>query len=149
MQEISVPEWSEDPSELKVLQQGLLETIERDFGPPQRSNFAWVFRGKDGSIIAGVAGYCHWHWAYVGQVWVHEDQRGQRLAAQLLRHLETWAHQQKLAGIYIDTFDERVKKMYENLGYHCFGQIPNFPPGHQRYFLLRSLSATAEQNTEG
>lgn len=133
------PQWSENPEELKVLQQGLLQEIESQFGPAKRETYSWVIRGQQGDVIAGVAGFIHWQWVYVAQVWVKEDFRGQGLAKQLLQHLEAWARQQGRQGLYIDTFEDRVKSLYEKMGYVCFGSIPQFPPGQQRYFLYRTL----------
>jgi GNAT superfamily N-acetyltransferase len=134
-----VPAWSDNPEELKILQQGLLEDIQGKFGPSNRETYGWVLRGEGGGVIAGVAGFVHWNWVYVAQVWVEQDCRGQGLAKKLLQHLEAWAAGRRYQGLYIDTFEESVKLMYEKIGYVSFGSIPQFPPGHQRFFLYRNL----------
>jgi GNAT superfamily N-acetyltransferase len=140
-------EWSENPNDLQVLQYQLLKEIEVAFGPPQRENFLFVLRATDdtaqgttkGTVQGGVGGYVHWNWVYVGQLWVASGYQGQGQGKRLMRHLEKWARERKSQGIYIDTFDPKVRAFYESLGYHCIGAIPHFPQGHQRFFLYRSL----------
>lgn len=134
-----VPLWSDDPQELKVLQQGLLKEIEKEFGLPERSPFAWVIKDDGGMVVAGVAGTVHWNWVYVAQLWVGQELQKKGLGRQLMQHLESWAVEKNYSGIYIDTFSASVKAFYEKLGFQLMGVIPNFPPQHERYFLFRPL----------
>jgi GNAT superfamily N-acetyltransferase len=130
-------QWSDNGNELQQLQNELLQVIEGAFGPPLRQNFAWVMRDDAGILIGGVAGYVHWQWAYISQLWVHPNHQGQGHAKKLLEQVETWSKQNNFIGIYIDTFDGRVKEFYERRGFQVCGQIPDFPPGHQRTYLCR------------
>ena len=133
------PQWSDRPEDLKLLQQNLLAKIENDFGPAGRKAYCWVLKDEQEELLGGVAGYVHWGWVYVAQVWVKDTVRGQGLGSDLLHHLELWAKENSFLGIYIDTFERSVKEWYERKGFHCFGEIPDFPKGHQRFFLSRSL----------
>jgi GNAT superfamily N-acetyltransferase len=132
-------QWTSQPEDLNFLQSKLLGHVEEHFGLPNRQNFTWVMRGDDGEIIAGIAGFSHWNWAYVGQIWVHKDWQRQGFGKQLLAQVAAWAKQNSLTGIYLDTFESKVKSFYEGQGFLTIGGIPDFPLGHQRYFLYRRL----------
>lgn len=134
------PIWTEEPAELQTLQRHLLEHIEKKFGLAQRKPFAWVLRDHESKVVGGIAGFIHWGWAYVSQLWVEKSLEGQGAATSLLKQLEDWAKQNHLMGLYIDTFDNAVKDFYIKRGYEFMGQIPDFPRGHQRYFLYRKFS---------
>ncbi|GGC91032.1 hypothetical protein GCM10007418_08390 [Halopseudomonas salina] len=42
-------------------------------------------------------------------------------------------------GIWLDTFDFQAPEFYPKHGFTRFGQIDDFPPGHQRYFFQKRL----------
>jgi iron complex outermembrane receptor protein len=40
---------------------------------------------------------------------------------------------------YLDTFSFQAKPFYERCGYEVFGVLEDFPKGHQRFFMRKSL----------
>jgi len=42
-------------------------------------------------------------------------------------------------GAWLDTFDFQARGFYERLGYACFGEIPEYPIGHTRFFMKKDL----------
>jgi hypothetical protein len=40
---------------------------------------------------------------------------------------------------FLDTFSFQARPLYERLGYRVVGTIPGFPPGHERYFMVKFL----------
>jgi len=44
-----------------------------------------------------------------------------------------------LGEIYLDTFSFQAPAFYQRHGYQVFGTLPDFTPGHQRYFFTKQL----------
>jgi hypothetical protein len=40
---------------------------------------------------------------------------------------------------WLDTFEFQARGFYESLGYECFGELPDYPKGHARYFMKKAL----------
>ena len=47
-----------------------------------------------------------------------------------------------MTGIWLDTFSFQARRFYEKLGYVVFGELPDYPAGHSRYFLQKRLGAS-------
>jgi ribosomal protein S18 acetylase RimI-like enzyme len=58
---------------------------------------------------------------------------------QLLALAEEEARQRGAEYAYLDTFSFQAPDFYKKQGYEIFGELPDFPPGHQRYFLSKKL----------
>lgn len=43
---------------------------------------------------------------------------------------------------YLDTFSFQAPEFYQKRGYVIFGELPNFPEGHHRFFLKKELGKT-------
>ena len=52
---------------------------------------------------------------------------------------EDEARQRGAKNAYLDTFSFQVPDFYKQHGYEVFGELPDFPPGHQRYFMKKQL----------
>jgi GNAT superfamily N-acetyltransferase len=72
-------------------------------------------------------------------MWVREDLRGQGFGRQLLEKAETEARQRGAKRAYLDTFSFQAPAFYKKLGYEEFGRLEDFPAGHTRYFLVKTL----------
>jgi len=44
-----------------------------------------------------------------------------------------------LGEIYLDTFSFQTPAFCQRHGYQVFGTLPDFTPGHQRYFFTKQL----------
>ncbi|MEH2304137.1 GNAT family N-acetyltransferase [Nostoc sp.] len=42
-------------------------------------------------------------------------------------------------NVYVFTYSFQAPEFYQHLGYQVFGELEDFPPGHRRYFLKKSL----------
>jgi hypothetical protein len=42
-------------------------------------------------------------------------------------------------NVYLDTFSFQALDFYQEHGYRVFGELEDFPPGHQRYYLRKEL----------
>jgi GNAT superfamily N-acetyltransferase len=104
---------------------------------PQRLCFALI--GPDQVIVGGVIGVIYWDWLYIDLMWVKDELRGHGYGHRLLTLIEEEARQRGAKNVYLDTFSFQAPDFYKQHGYQVFGELHNFPPGHQRYFLTKQL----------
>ena len=127
-------------AELEAIGAGLTGFNEAAFGPAHRTPIAVVVRSDEDAIVAGISGYTAWDWLYVQWLWVEDAFRGQQLAAKMLDAAESEARARGCHNAWIDTFSPVALKVYERQGYVPFGTLADFPPGHTRTFLKKSLA---------
>jgi ribosomal protein S18 acetylase RimI-like enzyme len=84
-------------------------------------------------------GFTHWNHFFVAAVFVDPQLRRQRVGRELLRRAEALALDQGCDAIYLDTFDFQAPGFYEKLGFKVFGKLEEYPPGHQRFYLVKRL----------
>jgi GNAT superfamily N-acetyltransferase len=108
-------------------------------GDDQGKNLCFVLRSPDQEIVGGVIGATYWNWLYVNLMWLKEEFRGRGFGRQLLALAEEEARQRGAEYAYLDTFSFQAPDFYKKQGYEVFGELQDFPPGHQRYFLSKKL----------
>jgi ribosomal protein S18 acetylase RimI-like enzyme len=84
-------------------------------------------------LIAGLKGFRHWNWFYLTHLWIAPEVRHQGLARDLIEDLLRRSREEKLAGVYVDTFD--AEGLYKKLGFKILGRLDNFPEGGMRTWL--------------
>lgn len=99
----------------------------------------WASDSADGMLFGGLIGYTAWGWLYIERLWVAEAQRGTGLGGRLIAAAETEAVRRGCQNAWIDTFNPAALRLYLSRGYLVFGALPDFPPGHTRSFLHKSL----------
>ena len=130
----------DDPA-WEVIGQGITEYNTQQAGEDQGKNLCFVLQNPDGEIVGGVIGSTYWDWLYVNLMWLREDLRGQGFGKELLSLAEEEAHQRGAMDAYLDTFSFQAPGFYQKQGYEVFGQLDDFPTGHQRFFLKKKLQA--------
>jgi len=108
-------------------------------GDDQGRNLCFVLYGPDQEIVGGVIGATYWNWFYINLMWVKDELRGRGFGHRLLMLAEEEARQRGAKNAYLDTFSFQAPDFYKAHGYQVFGELQNFPPGHQRYFLTKQL----------
>jgi len=97
-------------------------------------------RDEDGTIVGGVHGnYGSFGWLYVDALWVSEELRGQGHGTRLIAMIEAEAARHGCTNVYLNTFTFEAPAFYEKLGYTIFAELEDFPPGHSRLFLRKTL----------
>lgn len=111
----------------------------RQADEPQGKRLCFVIYTPDQEIAGGLIGETHWGWFYINLLWVKDDLRGRGYGHRLLTLAEGEARQLGATDVYLDTFSFQAPEFYIKHGYQVFGMLPNFPAGHQRYYLTRKL----------
>lgn len=103
----------------------------------QRVCFA--LQTSDNTIVGGVLGELFWDWFHIDLLWIPEELRGHGYGHQLLLKIEEEAQKRGAKNIFLDTFSFQAPEFYKKHGYQIFGELKDFPPGHQRYFFTKQL----------
>ncbi len=109
-------------------------------GDPQPENLALLIRNEHtDEVIGGLYGSIFYRWLFIELLAVPEQTRGQGTGSKLLDMAEELAREKGCVGIWLDTFDFQAPEFYPKHGFTRFGQLDDFPPGHQRYFFQKRL----------
>jgi len=108
-------------------------------GEDQGQSLCFALRGPDQEVVGGVIGSTHWGWLHIDLMWVKEELRGRGYGHRLLTLAEDEARQRGATNAYLDTFSFQAPDFYKRHGYQVFGELREFPPGHQRYYLTKQL----------
>ncbi|MCJ7737591.1 MAG: GNAT family N-acetyltransferase [Anaerolineae bacterium] len=126
-------------SEWATIGGGIGDYNEEQAGDDSSKSLCFVLRAPDEGIVGGLIGATHYDWFYVDLMWVKGELRGCGYGHRLLTLAEDEARQRGAKNAYLDTFSFQAPDFYEQHGYQVFGELQDFPPGHQRYFLTKQL----------
>lgn len=129
---VDQPEWG-------LIGGGISEYNAEQAGDDHGQNLCFVVRGPDGEPVGGVIGATYWDWFYVNLMWLKAEFRGQGYGSQLLAAAEAEARQRGARYAHLDTFSFQAPEFYQKHGYEVFGELADFPAGHTRYFMKKSL----------
>lgn len=108
-------------------------------GEDEGQSVCFVLRAEDDDIVGGVIGETHWRWLHIDLMWVKEELRGRGYGHRLLTLAEEEGRKRGAKHAYLDTFSFQAPDFYEQHGYRVFGELPDFPQGHRRYYLTKEL----------
>ncbi len=101
--------------------------------------FSVFLRNQENDIVGGVVTSVYWSWLFIYLAWVDESLRGKGYGTKLINVAEKKAIELKCHSAWLDTISFQAKPFYEKLGYEIFGQLDNYPPGYNRFFLKKRL----------
>jgi GNAT superfamily N-acetyltransferase len=122
-----------------IIGRGISEYNRQQAGDTRFQRLCFVLHAPDQEIVGGVIAEVYWDWLYIDLMWVKDALRGRGYGHRLLTRAEDKARQLGARNAYLDTFSFQALDFYQGHGYHVFGELPDFPPGHQRYFLTKQL----------
>lgn len=96
-------------------------------------------RDEEDNIFGGLLGETYWGWLNVEFMWIEDAFRRQGYGEKLLAAAEGEAIKRGCRAVYLDTFSFQALEFYEKCGYEVFGTLEEFPPGHRRFFMRKSL----------
>lgn len=126
------PEWG-------IIGKGIRNFNMERAGDDNYQSLCFVLTAPDEEIVGGIIGATYWGWFYIDLLWVREDFRGRGFGHRLLTIAENEARKRGANNAYLDTFSFQAPDFYRQHGYQVFGELQDFPTGHQRYFLTKQL----------
>jgi ribosomal protein S18 acetylase RimI-like enzyme len=122
-----------------IIGRGVGTYNEQKAGDQKFQRLCFVLHGPDDEIVGGVLGEIYYDWFHLDLLWVKEELRGRGHGQRLLIRAEEEARQRGARNVFLDTFSFQAPGFYKKHGYQTFGELPDFPPGHQRHFLAKQL----------
>jgi len=122
-----------------IIGQGVHEYNLKEAGEMDFQRICYVLQSPEGEILGGVIGEIYWDWFYLDLMWIQEDLRGNGYGAKLLSAIEGEAKKNGAKHVFLDTFSFQAPGFYQKYGYQVFGELPQFPTGHKRYYLTKEL----------
>jgi ribosomal protein S18 acetylase RimI-like enzyme len=126
-------------SEWGTIGGGIGEYNEQHAGDDGSESLCFVLHTSDEEVAGGLIGATHYGWFYIDLLWVKEELRGSGYGHRLLTLAEEEARKRGAKNAYLDTFSFQAPDFYKRHGYEVYGELRDFPPGHQRYFLTKQL----------
>jgi GNAT superfamily N-acetyltransferase len=135
-------ELTDQPSaeDTKAVERGLDAFNAEQGAPIHWQNLSVFVRNADSKVTGGLLGGTYWGWLYVNILWLDASLRGQGVGTQLMQRAEAEAARRGCHAVHLDTMDFQALGFYLKLGYQLYGQLDDFPIGHQRYYLFKTLS---------
>ena len=118
---------------------GISDYNTQQAGDDQGRNLCFILQGSDEEVVGGVIGATHWNWLYINLMWIRAEFRGRGYGQRLLALAEEEGRKRGAEYAYLDTFSFQAPGFYHKYGYEVFGELADFPPGHQRYYLKKQL----------
>jgi GNAT superfamily N-acetyltransferase len=128
-----------DRATMEIIGRGISTYNEQQAGDDGFQALCFLLRAPDGTVVGGVVGATYWEWFYIDVLWVTDQLRGYGYGHRLLKLAEDEARQRGVKNVYLDTFSFQAPTFYQHRGYQVFGELPNFPVGHTRYFLTKQF----------
>lgn len=122
-----------------IIGRGLHQYNIQQAGDQNFQRLCYVVESPAGEIAGGVLAELYWGWLYIDLMWIEADLRGQGYGRRLLTQVEDEARKRGAKQAYLDTFSFQAPQFYQQHGYRVVAELPDFPVGHQRYFLSKQL----------
>lgn len=132
-------ETAPNPADVRLVQEGLYE-YNCQYAPNDHHCPLVVFlRDADNVIVGGLLGGTYWGWLHVDILWIRGDLRHAGHGQALLQMAEREAVRRGCRHAHLETHSFQALPFYEGQGYTVFGQLPDLPQGHTKYFLQKAL----------
>jgi GNAT superfamily N-acetyltransferase len=99
-----------------------------------------VAHPETGEVLGGLWGGTSFSYLHIEMLYLPEAMRGAGLGRKIMRQAEQEAARRGCHAAWLDTFSFQARGFYERLGYDVFGVLEDYPPGHSRYFMKKSLT---------
>ncbi len=128
-----------DSKEVDFIDKQLHEFNVDQIGDYQYTPLFLLLRDSQKNVVGGLEGFIGLGWFHIGTLWVAQELRGDGYGKALLLAAEQEAVNRGCLHAYVFTYSFQVPGFYQHLGYEVFGELEDFPLGHRRYFLKKSL----------
>jgi len=97
--------------------------------------------------VGGLWGDTGWDYLHIEFLFVPEAARGAGIGRDLIRRAEDEAIRRGCRRAWLDTFSFQARGFYERLGYTVFGTLHDFPSGHSRFFMEKTLVPVSDSSS--
>src|SRR5436190_15891586 len=139
---ITVESQPKEEERRKVID-GLVSYNESQTGDVSYERLTLLLRDSSGEVAGGLLGEIYWEWLHIDILWVQQTLREHGYGGRLMAAAEREAIARGCGSAFLDTFSFQALPFYASLGYEVFGELTDYPPGHTRYFLRKSLQVKA------
>jgi GNAT superfamily N-acetyltransferase len=122
-----------------IIGRGINDFNTAQAGDDHAQRICFAIQGAGQEVVGGVVAAIYWDWLYIDLMWIQDEFRRQGYGSRLLLFVEDEARRRGAMNAYLDTFSFQAPEFYERHGYRVFGELRDFPSGHQRYFLTKEL----------
>ncbi len=95
-------------------------------------------------ILGGLWGATGWGYLHVDMLFVPENLRRSGIGRELMSKAEQEAYRRGCRSAWLDTFSFQARGFYERQGYVVFGSLGDYPTGHRRFFLTKTIPAPVQ-----
>ena len=128
------------PGDATFVREGLALFNVATTGDSYFSPLAIYLKDERGAVLGGALGHVWGGWLDLEYLWVTEPFRGQGHGGKLLEAAEDEARSQGCHGVFLTTFSFQARPFYQEFGYEVVAEIPEYPRGHSRYVLKKTLA---------
>jgi GNAT superfamily N-acetyltransferase len=129
---------SPDPAIRARLLDGIEAFNDTATGRPEPArHLAITLRDASGAVAGGLVGISYYDWLIVEMLFVPSDRQGRGIGARLMRAAEAMAARWGCRGVWLDTGSPAARVFYERIGYRVFATLPDYPRGHEKWWLAR------------
>jgi GNAT superfamily N-acetyltransferase len=114
-------------------------------GPSNGRALFIVLRNEAATVSGGLSGSTSRGWLFIDHLVVPKASRGRGVGKHLVALAEREAIHRGCYNAWLNTFEFQARGFYEKLGYACFGELPDYPPGFSRFFMKKSLRVAASE----
>lgn len=124
----------------RAVLEGLGKNITSKIGNVELGRTVQIFiRDRENRVVGGVIGHVFGGWLYVSLLWVGESLRNRGNGTRLLKMIENEAVKLGCKYAHLDTYSFEARPFYERHGYTLFATLDDYPEGHSKYFLRKTL----------
>jgi GNAT superfamily N-acetyltransferase len=89
-------------------------------------------------VVGGALMWAYWGWVDVSLLALEKEARGRGLGRKLLNIIEAKALDEGCKRLRVETFGNELE-FYQKMGYRIVGQLEDYPPGYDYYWLRKDL----------
>jgi len=112
-------------------------------GVSSRHPIGFFLKNARGEWLEGLTGYVWGGWLHVNLVWIAESLRGHGHGTRLMDAAEALAVERGAFAATLETHSFQAPEFHMKRGYEVFGRIDDYPPGHAKLFLRKTLDTRA------
>lgn len=140
--DIQLPPVNEDPrdADIHFLEDQINDYNLATMGVADGRILSFFVRDERGGIVAGLYGWTWGGTCEVRYLWVDQKLRGRGYGTALMAQAEREAIMRGCHQMVLDTHSPRALGLYRKLGFEISATHPDYPRGHQKYYLRKRLA---------